>query len=71
VNKPLGRAGFLCISQLRDDAKLLHHAQVVVNYPPFGDLPVLKAEDVYARDGELLASGGMPNTSLTCLRWWV
>ena len=30
---------------------------VVVNYPPFGDLPVLDAEDVYAPDAELLASG--------------
>ena len=40
-----------------DGVELLHHAQVVVDYPPFRDLPALKAEDVYAPDAELLASG--------------
>ncbi len=36
---------------------MLHHAQVVVDYPPFGDLPVLEAEDIDAPDAEFLASG--------------
>jgi hypothetical protein len=45
------------LSRRWKNAHLLHHAQVVVNDPPFGDLPVLEAEDVYAPHAELLASG--------------
>jgi hypothetical protein len=42
----LGRAGFLCIFGLRDDAKLLHHAQGVPHGPVFHHLPVRDAHDI-------------------------
>jgi hypothetical protein len=50
------RRAFFRLSRSWDGAELLHHAQVVVNYPPFGYSPVPNAEDVYALDAELLAS---------------
>ena len=36
----LGRAGFLRLSQLRDDAELLHHAQRIQVNPQFVDAPL-------------------------------
>ena len=58
MNKLLGGAGFLCISGLRDDAKLLHHAEAVSHRPVLHDLPIGDAHDIDVRNRYLSASRG-------------
>src|SRR5215211_2027523 len=46
VNKLLGRAGFLPTSRPRDDAKLLHHAEVIPHRPVLHDPPISDTHDI-------------------------
>src|SRR5215217_566680 len=55
VNKLLGQAGFLHVSRLRDDAKLLHHAEVVPHRPVLHDPPISDTHDIDEPHRHLLA----------------
>src|SRR5918995_655687 len=57
-NKLLGRAGFFHVSRQRDDAKLLHHAQVVCHRPVLHDPPISDTHDIDELHRHLLAGWG-------------
>jgi hypothetical protein len=63
VDKLLGRAGFLCISWLYNDAKLLHHSEVVSHRLVFHYLPISNAHDIDEPNRHLLAGRGIPRNS--------
>jgi hypothetical protein len=58
VNKLLGRAGFLRTSRPRDDAKLLHHAEVVSHRPVLHDFPISDTHEINEFHRHLLAGWG-------------
>src|SRR5918994_6953495 len=57
-NKLLSRAGFFHVSRQRDDAKLLHHAEVVSHSPVLHDPPISDTHDIDEPHRHLLAGWG-------------